>query len=96
MAVANDGGLARRMQPVTINQRMPGGGHDLDVFQADGTHLLRHELSRPPYIIFMFGKSADTGDAQQVFQFAEKTRLLLTGIINGKRTQSVALLEYEE
>ena len=47
MSVAQHRGLARRMQPIRVNQRMACGGNDLDVFHANGPKARRHKIRRP-------------------------------------------------
>ena len=46
MPVAQHGGLAGSVQPVGVNQRMPGGGNDLDVFHARCAQAVGHETRR--------------------------------------------------
>ncbi len=67
MRIAERGRLARRMQPVGIDQRMPLGCDDLDVLHPNAAQFVGHIVGRPLHIRLVFRRGADAGNAQQVF-----------------------------
>ena len=77
MPVAQHRGLAGGVHPVGVNQRMLGGGNDLDIFEAGGFHAIGDELGGPANVVNVFGKSAYTWDAQEGLELVEKARLVL-------------------
>ena len=85
MRIAKHSRRARGMQPVGINQRMSLGRDDLDVLHADAPQLAGHVIRRPLDIGFVLRQGADAGNAQQVFQFIQKTLLVLAGKSYGWR-----------
>src|SRR6266568_431655 len=87
MRIAKRSGRARGVQPVGINQRMSLGRDDLDVLHADAPQLASHVIRRPLDIGFVLRQGADAGNAQQVFQFIQKTLLVLAGKSDGGRSQ---------
>ena len=77
MAVAKHGGLPRSVQPVRVNQGMPGSGNDFDMFQTRLGQRIRHKLRAPGDVRLMLGQSRDTGDAEKVLQFAQQAIAVL-------------------
>ena len=69
MGIHQDGGLARRMQPVGIKQRMTLGGYDLDVFHSDAAQLVGHKFCCLLHVAFMFFEGANAGNAEESFEF---------------------------
>ena len=70
------------MQPVGVDQRVSLGGDDLDIFQADGAHLVSDEGGGALHIVFMLRQGADAGNAEQVFEFTEKALLVFFCVSN--------------
>src|SRR5581483_2508568 len=52
------------------------------MLQANALHLIGHKLSGPPDVVFMIGEGTYTRDPQQVLEFAQKSLLVLTRVIN--------------
>ena len=75
-------GLARGMKPVAINQRMSLGLDDLNVLEADALQIGGHNFGGLAHIVFVLFRSADAGNAQQIFQLFQKALLVLAGIGN--------------
>ena len=74
------------MQPVGIDERMALGLDDAGVLHADALELGRQGFGGAAAVGGMFRRGRDRRDAQQVFQFAKKARVVLLGIGNcGRR-----------
>ncbi len=76
-------GLARRVKPVAVNQRMSLGLDDLDVLEADALQIGGNNFGGLANIVFVLFRGADAGNTQQVFQLVEKALLIVAGIRNG-------------
>ena len=63
VAIAEYGGLAGGMQPVTVDQRVAFGTDNLNALQAYTLHLRRYKLCRAAHVVLMVGKRADAGNA---------------------------------
>src|SRR5256885_9408087 len=84
MSVAKSGGLAGRMEPIAINQRMAVSLNHLHVLQADATHLRGEKICGAFDVALMLRKSADAGNAKEVFQLGKKSRLILPRVFNSR------------
>src|SRR5262249_38268614 len=71
------------VQPVGIDQRMSLGGDDLHVFHTSGAQAASDELSSATNVIFVLGRGAHAGNAEQVFQLAQESLLVLLREGNG-------------
>ena len=72
MAVAQDHGLSRHMEPVSVDQRMARRLDDFDILDSDPRELVGDKLGSAADIISVLGQSADAGDTKQVFEFAQE------------------------
>jgi len=77
MRVAQDRGLAGRVQPVGVDQRMALGRNDLHVLHADAAQTIGDKIRRAADVVFVLGRGAHAGDAKQVLQFTQKSLLVL-------------------
>ena len=77
VAVAQHGGLAFGVQPVGVDQGMPVGFDEFDVLHAGIAQLGDDVFGSAAYVLFVFGIGADTGDADELFQFLEETIAVL-------------------
>ena len=62
VAVAEHSGLAGRMKPVGVDQRMLGCWDDLNVFESCALQTFGYKPSGTGDIVLVFGKGADTRD----------------------------------
>src|SRR5690349_1722520 len=85
MSIAERRRLAGSVQPIGINQRMPGGLDDFDVLESYRTHLRGKEFGRPLDVGLMLRQRADAGYAQEILKLGEETRLILTRVIESRR-----------
>ena len=67
MSVAQDCGFAGGVQPVRVNERMPRGLDDLDVFHPRCAQSIGHESSCAAYVSRVLGKRADARYPNEVF-----------------------------
>ena len=63
MCVAECGGLARSIEPVSIDQGVTLGGNSLNVLQPNPSQLFGHKFSGLPHVGGVLLQSADTGNA---------------------------------
>jgi len=77
VAVAQHGGLAGRVHPICIDQRMLGGGDDLDILHAHVAQAVGHELRGALDIAAVLGQRADAGNAQELLQLFEEPAVIL-------------------
>ena len=77
MAVAEDGRLAGRVQPVGVDQRMALGFDQFDVLEAGGQQMVDDEFGGAVGGLVILGKRGDAGDAQEVLQLFEEPGLVL-------------------
>src|SRR6266511_2017871 len=67
------------MQPVAIDQRMPGGRDDFDALETDAPQLRGHESGGALDVRLVLRKHADAGNAQQLLELFQKALLVLLG-----------------
>ena len=77
VAVAQHGGLARRVQPVGIDQRMLAGRDDLDFSIPAWRRLSATNCAARSISGAMLGQGADAGDAQELLQLLEQAIVIL-------------------
>ena len=70
--VAQDGGFARRTQPVGVDQGVLFGGDRFDVLQAGLSEARGHELGRALDVAAVFRGRAHAGNAQESRQFFQE------------------------
>src|ERR1019366_2965080 len=63
VAVAQHGGVAGRVHPIRIDERMLGGGDDLDILHAYVTQAVGDETRGALDIVAVLGQRADAGNA---------------------------------
>ena len=80
--VHQHGGLAGCMQPVGVEQGMALGGNDLDILHADAAQFVGDKFRRLLHIALVLVQRADAGDAKEVLQFIQETRLIIAGKID--------------
>jgi hypothetical protein len=68
MPVAKHSRLARRVQPIGVNQRMMACRDHLHMFQFGAIQTIGDELCRARDIVLMLRQRADAGYAQQIEQ----------------------------
>src|SRR5262249_50419023 len=54
---------------------------DLDMLEADAAHLRRKKIGSTFDVVLVLGKSADAGNAEEIFQLCKKPRLILPSVI---------------
>ena len=84
--VAKHGGLARRVQPVGVDERMSLGGDDLDILHADAAQFVGHEVGGFLHVGLVLVERADAGNAEKIFEFVQKTLLIIAGKIDCGRS----------
>ena len=84
-------GFAGSVQPVGIDQGMALGGDDLDVFHADAAEFVGHEVGGFLDVGLVLFERADAGDAEKIFEFAQKTLLIIAGKIDCGRSHGLIL-----
>jgi hypothetical protein len=57
------------------------GRDNLDVLHADTAKLIGHKIGGLAHIALMFVESADTRNAEKIFEFVKKALLIITGEI---------------
>ena len=62
------GSLRAGGQPLAVDHRIAGGGHDGDLLQADAGHGVGQPLRRALDGRLSFGQGADAGNAQEIVQ----------------------------
>ena len=82
MGIAEDRRLSRGVEPVGVDQRMPFGGDDFDIFHADAAQFVGHIVGGFFYVGLVLFESADAGDAEKIFQFTQETLLIGAGKID--------------
>ena len=82
VGVAEDGGLAGGVQPVGVDERMALGGDDFDVLHADAAQFVGDEVGGFLNVGLVFVEGADAGNAEKIFEFVEKTLLIIAGKID--------------
>ena len=65
VTVAEHGGLAGRVKPIGIDQRMPFGFDEFDIFETGGLQLCRHEFGGAMRVFSVVGQRGDAGDAKE-------------------------------
>src|SRR6202011_3947327 len=75
--------------PVGIDKWMPLGGDDFDTFQPDTAQFVGDKVCSSLYVGFMFFQCADTGNAEKILQFTEKSLLVVAGEFNGGRSHGI-------
>jgi hypothetical protein len=81
VAVDHNRRLARRVQPVGIDNRMAAGLHDLDMFHAGGLHARRNPVRGATHIGGVGGQRRDAGDTQEIKQLFLETLLMRRQIL---------------
>src|SRR5439155_5638784 len=76
--------FTRRFNPVSVDQRMTLSRNDLDMLQADSSHLGSHKVRGLLHIGLVLSQGTDTGDAKQILQLGQKPLLITTGIIHSR------------
>jgi hypothetical protein len=77
MAIAQHCRLTLRVEPVAINERITRGGDDVDILHAGTAQTFGHEMRGAGDVRLVFGKRADTGDAEELLQLFEEAVLVL-------------------
>ena len=67
MTVDEYRGLARSAEPLTIDDRMPGGGKQLDILQSDRAHVVSNPLRASLHVLCVLGIGADAGNRKELF-----------------------------
>ena len=65
---------------------MAFGRDDFNIFHADAAQIVGHEVGGLLYVRLMLFEGADAGNAEQIFQFAKKTLLIIAGEIHCGRS----------
>src|ERR1700693_2042383 len=68
MSVEKNGRFSRRMQRLSIYERMHLGLGDLNIFQARSAQFVRYPTCRSLDVGLMFAFCADTGDAKKFLE----------------------------
>ena len=76
------------MQPIGVDKRMALGRNDLDIFHADSAQVVGYEVRGLLNVGFMLVERADAGDAKKIFEFVEKTLLIIAGKITAGEAMS--------
>ena len=72
MAVAEHRGLAGRVQPIGVHQRMLAGRDDLDVLHARVAQAVGDELGGALDVRRVLGQGADARNADEFLQLGEQ------------------------
>jgi hypothetical protein len=71
VSVEEDGWLAGRVQPIRVDDRVPGGLDNFGMLEPD-RGILRGQMFRgPPNVIDMVGLTRDARDAQELLELAQ-------------------------
>jgi hypothetical protein len=76
VTVAEHGGFAACMEPVRVNKRVLAGEDDLYIFQSRALKAFSYKLGGTRDVVLVFGKGANTRDAQKFRQLVKKTRFI--------------------
>ena len=82
MRVHQNRGLAGRMQPVGVEQRVALSRNDFDILHPDAAQFGGHKFRRFPYIALVFVEGADAWNPEKRLQLIEKTRLIAASKIH--------------
>jgi hypothetical protein len=85
MGIAESGGLASGVKPITVDEWISGGLDDLDVLETDALEVIGNELGGALDVALVLFEGADTGDAEEVFEFVKKALLVLFCVRDGLR-----------
>ena len=82
MPIDQDGLFAGRVQPIRVDDRVPGGRHDLDVFHAKPLQLARHPFGGPLHIGLVLGQGGNAGYGNKFLQFSQVALRLGAGVLD--------------
>jgi hypothetical protein len=85
VSVAQAGGLAGCVEPVGINERVTGGGDDLDVLHTDAGQFFGERLGGGKDVRLVLGKRGYGGDAEEGLEFVEEPGIVAAGVVDGRR-----------
>ncbi len=83
MAVTQDRGLARGVQPVGVHQGVLIGLNHLDILESGGFQFGGYELGRSIDVGLVLGCGADAGNAEQFLQLIQHPLLMGIDVLYG-------------
>jgi hypothetical protein len=80
MTVQQDRWLSRRIQPITVDDRMPSRRKKLNIVEADRPHMICNPIGTALHIRSVLLVGADTGDREEILQLSKVTVFILIKI----------------